>query len=93
MAKLMLNIKSLKFVIYLSLIAGVNVNAADIKHVSLDNSQSAASPSASGKLLKKYLNPKKLYLRSSTALIVDETDDVVLYNKEANKKNAHCFCD
>jgi len=36
--------------------------------------------------LKKQLNPKHLYLRSSTALIVDETDGTVLYNKEPNKK-------
>jgi len=38
--------------------------------------------------LKNQLNPKHLYLRSSTALIVDETDGTILYNKEANKKMA-----
>ena len=38
--------------------------------------------------LKKELNPKHLYLRSSTALIVDETDGTILYEKEPNKKMA-----
>lgn len=37
-------------------------------------------------LLKEQLNPKHLFLRSSTALIVDETDGTVLYDKETNKQ-------
>ena len=35
----------------------------------------------SGISLKKQLNPKHLYLRSSTALIVDEHDGTILYEK------------
>ncbi|MDH3327365.1 MAG: D-alanyl-D-alanine endopeptidase [Gammaproteobacteria bacterium] len=36
--------------------------------------------------LKDQLNPRHLFLRSSTALIVDETDGSVLYGKETNKQ-------
>ncbi len=38
--------------------------------------------------LKQQLNPRHLFLRSSTALIVDETDGTILYEKESNKKMA-----
>ncbi|MDH5258100.1 MAG: D-alanyl-D-alanine endopeptidase [Gammaproteobacteria bacterium] len=48
----------------------------------LDSLESLDSQS----LLKEQLNPKHLFLRSSTALIVDETDGTVLYDKETNKQ-------
>jgi len=47
-----------------------------------------AKQSESTLTLKNYLNPRHLYLRSSSALIVDESDGAVLYDKEANKKMA-----
>lgn len=41
---------------------------------------------ASTKILKKYLNPKSLYLRSSTALIMDRKEGILLYGKEIDKQ-------
>lgn len=82
----MLTIKPLKLCFIIGFIICLPTQAADLQHVSLNKPKSTSEPSAPGKLLKKYLNPKHLYLRSSTALIMDETDGVVLYDKETNKK-------
>ena len=56
-----------------------------IQKVSLSSSKSIATKNTSALALKKYLNPKKLYLRSSTALILDQTEGVALYDKEVDK--------
>ena len=48
---------------------------SDIQHQPVD-----------AELLKDHLNPKKLFLRSSTALIYDKSDDLILYGKETDKE-------
>ncbi len=65
----------------------VDNNAAQLHTVKL-NAHTSSPQTAPAIRLKTQLNPKHLYLRSSTALIVDETDGTVLYEKEPNKKMA-----
>jgi len=62
-----------------------NSAAPELSKVKLStNSDKQQTESATS--LKTQLNPKHLYLHSSAALIVDETDGSVLYEKETDKK-------
>lgn len=45
-----------------------------------------ALPHLSASELKHYLRPQDLFLRSSAALVLDERDDVALYERHANKQ-------
>ena len=59
---------------------------AKLQKVTLTSVKAAPSNTASVKTLKQHLNPKGLYLRSSTALIMDEAEGEVLYDKEVDKQ-------
>ena len=59
---------------------------SNLTKTSYSDGKSDANQNKSAISLKKQLNPKRLFLRSSTALIVDETDGTVLYSKEENKQ-------
>jgi D-alanyl-D-alanine endopeptidase (penicillin-binding protein 7) len=54
-----------------------------------ENRPAATDPlphlSVSASELKHYLRPQDLFLRSSAALVIDERDDVALYERHANK--------
>lgn len=52
----------------------------------LSKSDASAVKTASIQALKEQLNPKGLYLHSSTALVVDQSAGVLLYSKEINKQ-------
>ena len=54
--------------------------------VSLVTGKTTATRLTPTKTLKKHLNPKGLYLRSSTALIMDQREGIVLYDKEVDKQ-------
>jgi len=64
----------------------VEQSSGKIQKVSLTSAKSKPVNLASAKVLKKQLNPKGLYLRSSTALIMDEAEGITLYDKEADKQ-------
>ena len=48
-----------------------------------DSSNQRSKPETS---LKNLLNPRHLFLRSSTALVMDETNGTILYGKETDKR-------
>lgn len=58
----------------------------NIQKVSIASSKAKPVNISSAKSLKKQLNPGKLYLRSSTALIMDESEGITLYDKEVDKQ-------
>jgi len=51
-----------------------------------ENDTKLIKTKASASVLKQTLNPKRLFLHSSTALVLDESEGVVLYEKESSKK-------
>ena len=51
-----------------------------------DKISTAISPSIDASELKDYLQPKKLHLRSSAALVMDEQDNVTFYERHADEK-------
>jgi len=75
------------FALIASLISSSTWAEADQNHLlrvaqsKTDNTEKLVS----AEILKDHLNPNKLFLRSSSALIYDKSDDFILYDKEANK--------
>jgi len=64
-------------------VGGINTLYADSSHTP---NTTPIDQSLATVQIKNHLNPKGLYLRSSTALVLDQTYGDVLYTKEANKK-------
>lgn len=89
--KTMNSTKTLLFAIYffcLSPVIFADSNTSGSTHsVKLTTQPEAEQPKAT-LTLKNYLNPRHLYLRSSSALIVDESDGAILYDKDADKQMA-----
>jgi D-alanyl-D-alanine endopeptidase (penicillin-binding protein 7) len=51
-----------------------------------DSLSSAIPPSVNANDLKDYLQPRKLHLRSSAVLVMDEQDNVTFYERHADEK-------
>jgi len=74
------------FLLPLAVVHAAEPTTANIQKVSLASGKTKPNSFTSVKALKQHLNPKKLYLRSSTALIMDEAEGVALYDKEVDKQ-------
>ncbi|MDX1810359.1 MAG: D-alanyl-D-alanine endopeptidase [Gammaproteobacteria bacterium] len=73
----------------LSVVFNVNVFAQEAKTDRYVHTSSSADDEAiPASALKHFLNPKKLRLYSSTALVLDLHDGTVLYEREADKQMA-----
>ncbi|HFE37842.1 MAG TPA: D-alanyl-D-alanine endopeptidase, partial [Gammaproteobacteria bacterium] len=60
--------------------------AGNVQKTRFSTNASSISGLIPAKILKKHLNPKSLYLHSSTALVLDLNEGVQLYGKETNKQ-------
>lgn len=87
MSKFQLTIVALVCILLpFSILQSAEQSDGKLQKVKIANSKSASTQLAPTKTLKKHLNPKRLYLRSSTALILDQREGVVLYDKEVDKE-------
>lgn len=67
-----------------NLVFAQDANSAQQTHLAA--AQSSPPKFVPTQRLKEHLNPKGLYLHSSTALVMDRAEGVLLYDKEVDKK-------
>jgi len=74
------------FSLLFSLVFTVNTYAESVSDNEFNSETTSSSTYVPAEFLAEHLDPKKLFLRSSAAIVMDQRDGVVLFERDSNEK-------